>query len=233
MDRLAVAILDNAWWCDLVCATHGITGRFDEDAWVSARRTPPMYPDAVTLTDDVSTEALLSRVDRTAGCSIKDSFSTLDLTAAGFRVLFDAQWFWRPAAPPPVAGPLRWERVEQRHDLRTWAIEHGGGSTFSPALLDEPSVTILAARDGDGALMAGAVATEGDDAIGISNVFAVDDDTALAFTEAFAGATATIAERFPDFAIVGYLSTDRLAAAEAAGFETTGPLRVWLLDGEG
>ena len=83
--RLAAAVLDNARWCHLVCSTHGITGRFDEDAWVSARRTPPMYPDAVTLTDDVSTEALLSRVDRTAGCSIKDSFSTLDLTGAGLQ----------------------------------------------------------------------------------------------------------------------------------------------------
>lgn len=231
--RLAAAILDNAWWCDLVCATHGITGRFDEDAWVSARRTPPMYPDAVTLTDAVSAEALLARVDRTAGCSIKDSFSALDLTAAGFGVLFDAQWFWRPATPPPAAGALRWDRVEQWDELRAWAIEHGGGSTFSPALLDEPAVTILAARDRDGALMAGAVATEGDDAIGISNVFTVGDDTALEFTEAFAGATAAIAERFPDLPIVGYLTTDRLAAAEAAGFETIGPLRVWLLDGEG
>jgi len=41
-----------------------------------------------------------------------------------------------------------------------------------------------------------------------------------------------LAERFPDRPIVGYLSTDRLGAAAAAGFETTGPLRIWLLDGE-
>ena len=107
----------------------------------------------------------------------------------------------------------------------------GAGATFSPALLDEPSVTIFAARDDVGAFAAGAVATEGDAAIGISNVFAVDG-AALTFAEAFAEATAAIAERFPDDPIVGYLSTDRLAAAAAAGFETIGPLRVWLLDDE-
>jgi hypothetical protein len=81
--RLKAAVLDNARWCHLVCASQGIVGRFDDDAWVSARRTPPMYPDAVTLTDDVASEALLARIDRTAGCSVKDSFSTLDLSAAG------------------------------------------------------------------------------------------------------------------------------------------------------
>ena len=190
-----------------------------------------MYPDAVTLTDDVSAESLLSRVDRTAGCSIKDSFSALDLNDAGFSVLFDAQWLWRPAAPSPAAGALRWERVEQQDDLRAWAVEHGAGSTFSPALLDEPSVTILAARDRDAALKAGAVATESKDAVGISNVFGVGAEPT--FAEAFAGATAAIAERFPDRPIVGYLSMDLLRAAEAVGFETIGPLRVWLLDHEG
>lgn len=238
--RLAAAVIDNARWCHLVCSTHGITGRFDADAWVSARRTPPMYPDAVTLTEDVSIEALLSRIDRTAGCSIKDSFSTLDLSAAGFSVLFVAQWFWRAAAPPPAGGALRWERVERPDELRAWSLEHGGGSTFSPALLDEPSVTILAGRDHGGRMAAGAVATAGDEAVGISNVFAVGagdgvdrEGVAAAFADAFAGATAAIVERFPDRAVVGYLSTAEVPAARAAGFETIGPLRVWLFEAQG
>jgi hypothetical protein len=232
--RLAAAVIDNARWCHLVCSTHGITGRFDADAWVSARRTPPLYPDAVTLTDDVSVEALLSRVDRSAGCSIKDSFSTLGLTGAGFRVLFDAQWIWCAAAPRPAPDALRWERVERPDDLRAWSVEHGGGSTFSPALLDEPSVSILARRDRGGGLVSGAVATEAAEAIGISNVFAVGagDDSAgaaSAFADAFAGAAAAIVGRFPGRPVVGYLSTDDLAAARAAGFETIGSLRIWLL----
>src|SRR4029079_1103540 len=129
------------------------------------------------LTDDVSAEALLARVDRTADCSVKDSFSTLDLSAAVCELLCAARWFWRPAGPSTAGGGFRWERVEQPDELRSWSLEHGAGSTFSAALLDEASVTILAARDRDGALVAGAVATRGDDAIGISNVFAVDGAT--------------------------------------------------------
>jgi hypothetical protein len=147
-------------------------------------------------------------------------------------VLFDAQWFWRPAGQPLATDALSWDRLERPADLRAWSLEHGAGPTFSSALLDEPSVTILAGRDRDGVLAAGAVATEGDEAVGISNVFAVEG-TALTFAEAFAEATAAIVERFPDRPIVGYLSTDRLEASRATGFETIGPIRIWLLDGEG
>jgi len=229
---VAAAVIDNARWCHLVCSTHGITGRFDADAWISPRRTPPMYPDAVTLSADVAAGKLLSRVDRGAGCSIKDSFATLDLAAAGFGVLFDAAWILRDSSPPPKVGSeLAWERVDRPDDLRAWSVEHGAGSTISPTLLAEPSVAILAGRDRNGRRMAGAIATEGDAAVGISNVFASGDDSDAAFANAFVGATAAIAERFPARPIVGYLSESRLPAARDARFETVGALRVWLHEG--
>lgn len=232
--RLAAAVIDNARWCHLVCATNGIAGRFDEDAWVSARRTPPMYPDAVTLVVEASGDAVLSRVDAMPGCSIKDSFATLDLTAAGFEVLFDASWIASDGTRPRGRGPLRWERMGRPADLRSWALDHGAGATFTPALLDEPSVTILSGMDRNGRRRAGAIATEGDEAIGISNVFvtgAEDDGDAAAFGPAFAGAAAAIGGRYPGRPIVGYLAGARLAAAQAAGFEPIGPLRVWLRGG--
>jgi hypothetical protein len=230
---VAAAVSDNAWWCHLVCATHGITGHFDADAWISPRRTPPMYPDAVTLTADVSAEMLLSRIERGAGSSVKDSFATLDLAGAGFDVLFDAVWIVRPAhlPLPTVRSGLAWERVDRPEDLRAWSVDHGAGSIISPALLDEPSVAILAGRDRDGRRIAGAIATERDAAVGISNVFAAGDDADAAFASAFVNATAAIAERFPTRPIVGYLSDTRLDAATAAGFATVGPLRVWLDEG--
>ncbi|MFF0288669.1 hypothetical protein [Streptomyces sp. NPDC005262] len=34
------------------------------------------------------------------GASMKDSFADLDLTEAGFHVLFEAQWIHRPASAP-------------------------------------------------------------------------------------------------------------------------------------
>jgi hypothetical protein len=232
---IAAAIIDNAKWCHLVCATHGITGRFDPDAWVSPRRTPPGYPDAVTLTADVSPETLLSRIDRGAGCSVKDSFRTLDLTAAGFEVLFDAEWIFRAAFQAADRGGLAWERVERPDDLSAWSDDHGGGSTLSAAHLDEPSVAVLAGRDRHGRRVAGAIATEGDVAVGISNVFATDATRVgrhvVSFADAVSGATAAIGERYPGRPIVGYLTTGEVDAARAAGFETVGPLRVWLREG--
>jgi hypothetical protein len=86
------AALNNAEWCHAFCRTHRIDGCFDEMAWTSAERTPPYYPDAVTLARGCSVESLLSRVDRSAGCSIKDSFADLDLSADGFEVLLAAEW---------------------------------------------------------------------------------------------------------------------------------------------
>jgi len=232
--RTAAAVIDNARWCDLVCSTHGIGGRFDADAWISPRRTPPMYPDAVTLRPDVSVEALLARIDPSAGCSIKDSFASLDLAAEGFRVLFDATWMYRPAGPPPDRSPWRWERVVRPEELRGWSDDHGGGPTFTPALLEASGVTILSGRDPEGRRRAGAIATEGEAAVGISNVFAIDEHgdrgSADACSAAFAAATTAIVDRFPDRPLVGYETGLALDAALALGFEAAGPLRVWLRD---
>jgi hypothetical protein len=237
--RLAAAIDDNVRWCDLVCRTHGIAGRFDEDAWVSTQRTPPMYPDAITLRTDVSADALLTRIDPTPGCSIKDSFASVDLSERGFRMLFDGAWISRPAGVMPAAGRTaggrQWTQVTEPRDLVAWADDHGGGSTFSADLLDEPSVTILAARDPSGRMTDGAIATVGVNAVGISNVFAArgatsDDAEPARFEEAFAAATVAIAAQYPDRAIVGYLSASRLPAARRVEYDLIGPMRVWMLD---
>jgi hypothetical protein len=66
-----MAAANNADWCDLVCRAHGVETRFDEDAWTSRTRTPPGYPDAVTLVRDPSVADLLTRIDASVGCSIK------------------------------------------------------------------------------------------------------------------------------------------------------------------
>ena len=51
-------------------------------------------------------------MDASPGCSIKDSFAALDLSAHGFRVLFDAEWIVRTGAPP-AADPSEphWQQV--------------------------------------------------------------------------------------------------------------------------
>jgi hypothetical protein len=220
------AARNNAEWCAAMAAAHGVAGRFDPDAWVSLRRSPPLYPDAVTLTHDVRPDGLLSRIDDSAGCSVKDSFATLDLSTAGFELLFEASWICRPAdsAAPVTATPLSWAAVRKPADLAEWGAAHGGGELFRPALLADPAVVILGAHR-SGRLVGGAIANRSSSVVGISNLFAAagqDPD------EVWASATAAVAGRFAGLPLVGYEAGDSLAAARRAGFDTCGPLRVWL-----
>ena len=109
-DFVQVAARNNAELCDLVCGAHGVTGVFSADAWTSTFRTPPFYPDAVTLDPAVDALGLLERIDGSQGASVKDSFATLDLGAHGFRVLFGAEWIFRAADAPARSG-LQCSRV--------------------------------------------------------------------------------------------------------------------------
>jgi len=100
---IRVAAQNNAGWCDAFCRMHGIVGHFRAGYWFSPVRTPRYYPDAVTLLPEIPLEQVLSGIDTSEGCSVKDSFAGLDLAAAGFRPLFTAHW---PGSPLGLAsGP--------------------------------------------------------------------------------------------------------------------------------
>jgi hypothetical protein len=108
LETVASAARNNAELCAQVAGT----GTFAADAWATPTRTPPLYPDAVTLVPGVAAEALLARIDRDAGASVKDSYADLDLAPFGFHVLFEAQWIHRHAAagidePSLAIGELR------------------------------------------------------------------------------------------------------------------------------
>ncbi|MEV0096319.1 hypothetical protein [Streptomyces sp. NPDC050738] len=213
------AALNNAEWCDAVSRTHGVKGAFGATAWTASRRTPPFYPDAVTLTAGADTPEILGRVDiASGGCSVKDSFGCLDLAADGFEVLFDAQWIHRAAGAPAPATDLQWQRVETAGELAAWEAAWDGGVTglFLPDLLGDETVAVFAGYDGS-TLVAGAVANRSASVVGFSNTFG-----------AWPGALAPIAELWPSLPLVGYESGDDLDDALAQGFEAIGPLRIWL-----
>jgi hypothetical protein len=152
---ISSAARNNAEWCASVCRSHGITTAFGERVWHSARRTPPFYPDAVTLHPAATAADFLPEIDTVSpGCSVKDSFATLDLTADGFVELFTAEWIRRepgparPSTPTPTPTPnaaLRTVRVRTTAQLDEWqAAWHGNDdepppNIFRPALLDEPA----------------------------------------------------------------------------------------------
>lgn len=219
------AARNNADWCDAVCRTHGIVGTVGDRAWTSPRRTPLYYPDAVTLHPDAGPSDVLSRIDTASpGCSVKDSFATLDLGPAGFTTAFDAEWIHRPpGVPAPPSPGLRAERVRTAARLRDWQVAwHGADDppdVFRPALLDDPAVRMVAVRDG-AELAGGGALSLGAGMIGVSNVFTVGTTDPVAVWSCLLA----VADHVP---IVGYERSDALACALQVGFRVVGPLRVW------
>lgn len=224
-DVLGEAVRNNARWCDAVCRTHGNPGRTDDDAWSVPRRSPPLYPDAVSLRPGAGAR-LLDRIDAGPGVSVKDSFATLDLTPYGFDVLFDADWIFRPPGAVPTADFVvdptapAVTPVTAPEDLAAWAAALGGGDVFRPALLADPAVTVLALRDADGTIAAGAAVNRSGPVLGVSNVFAATVEPEQVWR--------AVVARFPDTPLVGYESGDDLRLAAQVGFRTVGPLRIWL-----
>ena len=83
-------------------------------------------------------------------------------------------------------------------------------------------MSFLALRE-RGRIVAGAIASRTDAAIGLSNVFAQ-----ASVVDPWGRIVAELRARFPGAPIVGYERGDDLAAARAAGFTGLGPLRVWV-----
>jgi hypothetical protein len=89
-EMVGVAVANNANWCDLVCRSHGISTSWFGGFWVSCRPSPQFYPEGITLQENVAPEQLINELPDGL-CSIKDSFSDLDLADHGFERLFDAR----------------------------------------------------------------------------------------------------------------------------------------------
>ncbi|WAL99351.1 hypothetical protein [Streptomyces sp. Je 1-369] len=224
---LTAAVHNNADWCDAVCRSHGVEGTIEGGVWASALRTPPLYPDAVTLSPAATPDDVLPRIDLSSpGASVKDSFGTLDLSGTGFEVLFDAQWIYRAATDPAPPRAGDWEPVDGAGRLLAWeAAWSGAGESeglFRPALLDAGAVFLTPAATGP--VTAGAIAYPGAGAIGVSNLFATDDD----LDDAWRSCLEATDRLWPGVPVVGYEHGDDLAAALRQGFEPVGPLRVWL-----
>ena len=197
--------------------------------WI--RIAPRYFPDAVTLDPAADAGSILGRVDTSSpGCSIKDSFAVLDLSPFGFNVMREAEWIYREARSARTTGPrdMRWSAVDAADELVAWETAWDGdgppGGLFRPALLRDPSVTILAGYV-DGSIAAGAIANRtGHELVGLSNVFTTDDD----LDGAWRGSLDYLVAALPGLAVVGYASGADLSVTRRRGFQSLGPLRIWL-----
>jgi hypothetical protein len=237
-DRCVRAARNNAEWCDAVCRAHNNRGEFHDDIWLNRKAVPRFYPNAGTLAEPSPRQ--LALIDELIaahlppGWAVKDSFSMIDLESRGFRVLFDAEWIYLPVSRvKDVASArtsVRWEIVNNDLTLAEWesAWSEAAGDTgkdriFKPPLLENKDVAVVAGFR-DGHIVAGAIANQSDGVVGWSNFFA----PATEMFDHAAASLATIAGEFPDLPFVGYEHGDDLRNAHSIGFESIGPLRVWI-----
>jgi hypothetical protein len=220
-EPLTLAVRENAAWCDLVCRLHRFTPEGDGRLWWSARRTPDLVPDAVTLVPDLSVLDVLGRINDSPGASVKDSFATLDLADQEWTVLFDATWIARPpgtVADDEVASTFT--IVREKFPFAAWCRAWGGPAGALPTgVRRAPGVTVLG-REGNTGFADGAIVHRtdigGTAVAGVWNAFGT-----------WADITAAVSHRQPEAWIVGYERDAGLDAALAAGFTAIGPLRVW------
>lgn len=221
----ALAVQNNAEWCDVVARSHGAETSFQDGSWTSATRTPPLYPDAVTLVAKPPIAVLLSRVDYSPGCSVKDSFATLDLSRSGFRLLLEGQWVVHPE-PPRSMGEPSWRRAIEREELAAWA--EGWRGEGEPAyflraeLLAEDSVAVVGSFE-DGLVASGAILNRSAGVVGISNLF-----SRKAGQDPWRASLEAAASLFPGLPVVGWEPAENVSVAQAHGFESVGRLRVWI-----
>lgn len=239
------AARDNAEWCEAVARSHGIRSRFRPEAWLAASRTPPRFPDAVTLRSTAD-RSILDDIDDSAGCSIKDSYGVLDLEADGYRMLFEARWIARSPGGGEERGisPERertghsafgaraghgrdagilWDAVSAS-GFDAWARLQDGTGVFRRSLLTEAGIVLLAGMR-DGELVGGAVLSHTGGVVGISNVTAIPS---VPLDAVWRGIGGNAQVRFPGLSLVGYESGADLLAPLEAGFSEFGDLRVWV-----
>ena len=230
---LHAAVINNARWCDAVCRSHGYPGEFTDRIWMSIGHCLPFYPNAITLSPDVTAAETTAGQDPSRPFAIKDSFARLDLAPEGLTPLFGAEWIALLPAPgePASADELSWETVTDAGELARWEAAWAGGGDvtglFRPALLDDPDCAVLACRR-NGTLAGGAIAYTRDGVTGISNVFKSEAaDGPPRASAVWASAVRTVATLRPGLPVVGYERAEDLAAARRAGFRVLGPLRIW------
>lgn len=240
-DIQAIAVRNNALWCDATCRAHGVPGEFHDAYWINHGAVPPYTSRLITLAGPAQAarqraaiEALM-RAEPDSYFSVKDAFQCLDLAPLGFGVLFHATWIaWASGQPLPrdPSEQLEWSVVEDAAQLLEWeqawrgspanSAASGIPRVFPTSLLDEPGFRFLAGRRGGTAVASAALNRTGS-VVGVSNVFSGVEDVGPLYP----GCVRLAQTLYPEIPLVGYEHGAGLLAAEQAGFTRVADLTVW------
>ncbi len=230
--RLRLAIANNACWCDLVCAAHGSPGLFREGFWFNPGPSPRAYPNLITLSAAEAEDQLaqIARLDPdlAPGWGVKDSFAALDLRSLGFEAALEGRWVsWLPG-PWPADPDVEWLRISNADGLAAWETAWRGlGRTvrvreFPDDLLTADGVAVFAGVRA-GRIVAGCVANRAAGAVGLSNLFVMDDQVARLRR----GCLGLVSDFGAGLPVVGWEPVDDMADPGQPAHQILGPLRVW------
>jgi len=230
-DRNKVAALNNAEWCAAVWRSHGLPVEQAHGMWFCPYPTPQYYPNVVTVdagAEPTKQVGFIFELARNLHLSVKDSFSVkdnfscLNLSVAGFQTLFDARWLHRRQSTPSVAArALDWLRIGNEKGLAAWERAWRGTDPnplriFRAELLEDQRACVLAGFDGMEMIRAGGIAFNAAGATGVTNIFGSYRQFLNALVTLFAPAEIVCWERGRD-----------LTLAVDLGFTVLGELRVW------
>ncbi|MBO9129404.1 hypothetical protein [Bacillus sp. 165] len=218
------AVLNNIIWCGIVSETHGITHNSRGNVWGLASEAPPFYPDIITSNKNVTTQEVVEFIGDRNILSIKDSFANLAMEPFGFKILFDAEWIYH--APVLESAVSAWRVVTTEEDLARWTAAYGIEKIIKPQLIGRDDVKIFIHENRD--KLSGFIANAGAGAVGISNVFATDYHNQNLWKDI----VQAVATEFPKLPMVGYEQKGDLAAILSCGWESLGPLRIWIQSDE-
>lgn len=237
--KLSCAIEANVHWYDALCEAHAVPGERHAAYWINRHVMPPYMSNLITLTDGADADAQVAAIRALrageVGCGVKDSFQCLRLDELGMKVLFQAEWVFRPADVPlaDTDTGVAWRVVQTAEELREWERTWRGVpdnvddapqlEVFRESLLHRSDFRFLLGEHA-GQNVAVAALNRSRRAVGLSNVFSATLEPRLLYPGCAKHACAI----FPGVPIVGYEREQHLAAALATGFEAVHGLSVWV-----
>jgi hypothetical protein len=238
-----LAIDNNVALYGAIFRAHGIAAERDDHCWSTDAQPPPYYSRLVTRSrGSLARQAQLRRLEEVAtraqgqGWGCKDSFDELPEQAMGdlgLRVLLRAWWYgW--AEGTVVSGSetdLVARAVESPEALLAWEDawrQSSPASTprvFPNEVLEDTGLELFTVSL-QGRMAGGFILNQSDAAVGLSNVFRMEDSTVEAGV--FLRECARHAGRLhPRRAVVGYGPRSQVDSLARLGFATLGPLAVW------
>ncbi|EEA96594.1 conserved hypothetical protein [Pseudovibrio sp. JE062] len=205
---------------------HGVSFEWSSELFHTSEQPLPFYSSIVTLKPAVSLQTINELIANASfSVFIKDSFADLPLEVLGFSTLFEASWFYLDT--PVQADTSGWQQTSTPEQLQSWeaswkkARNQTDCAMFPPKLLDNPVFAFWGYFEGS-EITKGFIGNHSGTSVGLSNFFAEDLSP-----HTFRQMAALLQRWKPEKPVTGYARGDALLNAQAAGFETSGKLKVW------